>query len=91
MKVDLEASFQRAMRARHMPLHSALNIIDTSEILLERIIGQGSFGRVWCGKYRNDAVAVKEFVFAQVNILCCYIFYKCVCLLYVDCCNWWIA
>ena len=48
-QVDLESCFQRAMRARHMPLHTALCFLSSDEILLESIIGQGSFGRVWSG------------------------------------------
>ena len=66
-RVDLEACFQRAMKARHMPSHSSLCFINSDEILLEGIIGQGSFGRVWSGRYLNNDVAVKEFVFAQVS------------------------
>ena len=47
MKVDLEACFQRAMKARHLPLHSMLCFINTDAIVLDAIIGQGTFGRVY--------------------------------------------
>ncbi len=67
-QVDLEACFQRAMRARHMPAHTSLSFIDTDDIHLRSIIGQGSFGRVWSAVYRNNHVAVKEFVFAQAAV-----------------------
>lgn len=36
--------------------------------MLSKIIGEGSFGRVWSGHWRNNGVAVKEFVFAQAAI-----------------------
>lgn len=91
-RMDLEACFQRAMKARHMPSHSSLCFINTDEILLEGIIGQGSFGRVWSGRYLNNDVAVKEFVFAQVRgLLCSHVCYSCAhffnleLVVYVDC------
>jgi serine/threonine protein kinase len=56
------------MSARHLPTHETLLIINPQEITLSRIIGEGSFGRVWNGNWRNNAVAVKEFVFAQAAI-----------------------
>lgn len=66
--VDLEACYQRAMRARMLPIDgNKLSVIDPKDIVLSRIIGEGSFGRVWSGKFRNNSVAVKEFVFAQVH------------------------
>jgi hypothetical protein len=34
---------------------------------ITQIIGEGSFGRVWSGMWRSSQVAVKEFVFAQVD------------------------
>ena len=44
--------------------------------------GEGSFGRVWSGKWGRNDVAVKEFVFAQVG-LCAqvyvqYMYYICI-------------
>ncbi|CAN0233400.1 unnamed protein product, partial [Phaeothamnion confervicola] len=45
-----------------------LNVINPKEIVLSRIIGEGSFGRVWSGMWRSSPVAVKEFVFAQAAI-----------------------
>jgi len=67
--VDFKECFKRAMAARHLPTHEALLIINPKEIVLSRIIGEGSFGRVWSGQWRNNAVAVKEFVFAQAAIV----------------------
>ncbi|EED88703.1 hypothetical protein THAPSDRAFT_264122, partial [Thalassiosira pseudonana CCMP1335] len=43
-------------------------LIDPQEIILHRIIGEGSFGRVWSAKWGNSSVAVKEFVFAQAAV-----------------------
>jgi serine/threonine protein kinase len=65
---DFRICFERAMSARHLPTHETLLIINPQEIVLSRIIGEGSFGRVWNGQWRNNAVAVKEFVFAQAAI-----------------------
>jgi len=65
---DFRICFERAMSARHLPTHESLIIINPQEIMLSRIIGEGSFGRVWNGHWRNNAVAVKEFVFAQAAI-----------------------
>jgi serine/threonine protein kinase len=65
---DFRICFERAMSARHLPTHETLLIINPQEITLSRIIGEGSFGRVWNGNWRNNAVAVKEFVFAQAAI-----------------------
>jgi serine/threonine protein kinase len=45
-----------------------LTIIDPQEIFLQRIIGEGTFGRVWSAKWRSAGVAVKEFVFAQAAV-----------------------
>jgi serine/threonine protein kinase len=44
-------------------------MIDPAEVILSKIIGEGSFGRVWSGKWRNNSVAVKEFVFAQAALI----------------------
>lgn len=67
--VDFRASFERAMQARHLPSHESLLIIDPREVILKKSIGEGSFGRVWSGYWRNNAVAIKEFVFAQAAIV----------------------
>jgi hypothetical protein len=55
------------MQARHLLSGHNLNVVNPSEIVLQRIIGEGSFGRVWSGMWRSSQVAVKEFVFAQVR------------------------
>ena len=48
--------------------HGYLNVIDPKDIVLHRIIGEGSFGRVWAASWRSSHVAVKEFVFAQAAV-----------------------
>lgn len=60
--------FNEAMKARHLPTHETLLLIDPNDIILAHIIGEGSFGRVWSGQYHNNKVAVKEFVFAQAAV-----------------------
>ena len=55
----------RAMQSRHLPSSEALLIVNPKEVVLSKIIGEGSFGRVWSGMWKSKAVAVKEFVFAQ--------------------------
>eukprot|EP01035_Chromulina_nebulosa_P017610 gene17610-23184_t len=67
--VDFRACFERAMHARHLPTHESLLIINPKEVVLSKIIGEGSFGRVWSGYWRNNAVAIKEFVFAQAAVV----------------------
>ena len=71
--VDFRECFERAMKARHLPTHESLLIINPKEIVLSKIIGEGSFGRVWNGQWRNNSVAVKEFVFAQAAIVGTYL------------------
>ncbi len=66
---EFKKCFEKAMKARHLPTHESLLIINPKEISLSKIIGEGSFGRVWSGQWRNNAVAVKEFVFAQAAIV----------------------
>eukprot|EP00957_Ditylum_brightwellii_P086413 6574948-Ditylum_brightwellii.AAC.1 len=56
------------MTARFMTHPHLLTLIDPQEIILHRIIGEGTFGRVWSSKWRNSSVAVKEFVFAQAAV-----------------------
>ena len=66
--IDFKMCFERAMKNRHLSTYETLLIINPNEILLSRIIGEGSFGRVWSGHWRSNAVAVKEFVFGQTTI-----------------------
>ena len=66
--IDLKSSFDRAMRARHMTSQETLLMVNPKEVILFKIIGEGSFGRVWSGQWRNNSVAVKEFVFAQAAV-----------------------
>ena len=67
--LDFRKCFEKAMQARHLPTHESLLIINPREIVLSKIIGEGSFGRVWSGQWTNNTVAVKEFVFAQAAIV----------------------
>lgn len=69
LNLDFKDCFERAMRARHIDAFDALVLIDPSEIVIKNNIGEGSFGRVWSGTWRNQNVAVKEFVFAQAAIV----------------------
>ena len=66
--INLKDCYHRAMKARHLVSDETLVVINPEEIILSDIIGEGSFGRVWSGKWRNNAVAVKEFVFAQAAL-----------------------
>ena len=61
-------SYRRAMETRYVQHPHLLTIIDPQEIFLQRIIGEGTFGRVWSAKWRSSSVAVKEFVFAQAAV-----------------------
>ena len=61
-------SYKRAMETRYVQHPQLLKIIDPQEIFLQRIIGEGTFGRVWSAKWRTSSVAVKEFVFAQAAV-----------------------
>jgi serine/threonine protein kinase len=61
-------AYQRAMKTRYVQHPHLLTIIDPQEIFLERIIGEGTFGRVWSARWRSASVAVKEFVFAQAAV-----------------------
>mmetsp|Transcript_10546 Transcript_10546/g.14879 ORF Transcript_10546/g.14879 Transcript_10546/m.14879 type:complete len:369 (-) Transcript_10546:148-1254(-) len=56
------------MRIRFVQHPHLLTLIDPQEIILHRIIGEGTFGRVWSAKWRSASVAVKEFVFAQAAV-----------------------
>lgn len=61
-------AYHRAMRTRYVQHPHLLTIIDPQEIFLQKIIGEGSFGRVWSARWRSSSVAVKEFVFAQAAV-----------------------
>jgi hypothetical protein len=67
--IDFQKHFERAMKARHLPFNERMLIVDPKEITLVKIIGEGTFGRVWSGHWRKSSVAVKEFVFAQAAVL----------------------
>jgi serine/threonine protein kinase len=67
--IQFKECFERAMLARHLPTKETLLIINPKEIVLSKIIGEGSFGRVWSGQWQGKVVAVKEFVFAQAAIV----------------------
>jgi hypothetical protein len=53
------------MKKRFVDNPNLLTIINPAEIVVNRIIGEGTFGRVWNANRRSADVAVKEFVFAQ--------------------------
>ena len=61
-------AYTRAMQTRYVHHPNLLTIIDPQEIFLQRIIGEGTFGRVWSARWRSASVAVKEFVFAQAAV-----------------------
>ena len=61
-------AYQRAMKVRYVQHPHLLTIIDPQEIFLQRIIGEGTFGRVWSARWSTASVAVKEFVFAQAAV-----------------------
>lgn len=62
---DFRLCFEKAMKARHLQTHETLLIIKSQEIILDKIIGEGSFGRVWKGRWTNNNVAIKEFLFSH--------------------------
>ncbi len=67
---DMSEYYEKAMRSRHLAdNHNQITLINPSEITLHRIIGEGTFGRVWCANWRASEVAVKEFVFAQAAVV----------------------
>jgi len=66
---NITDAYQRAMQTRYVQHPHLLTIIDPQEIFLQRIIGEGTFGRVWSAKWRSASVAVKEFVFAQAAVM----------------------
>lgn len=61
-------AYHRAMKTRYVQHPHLLTIIDPQEIFLQRIIGEGTFGRVWSARWRSAGVAVKEFMFAQAAV-----------------------
>jgi serine/threonine protein kinase len=61
-------AYHRAMSNRFVKHPHLLTLIDPQEVILHRIIGEGTFGRVWSAKWGSSGVAVKEFVFAQAAI-----------------------
>ena len=65
---SITEAYQRAMQTRYVQHPHLLTLIDPQEIFLQRIIGEGTFGRVWSAKWRSAKVAVKEFVFAQAAV-----------------------
>lgn len=66
--IDLKACYEKAMKARHLNTYEMFETINPQEIELITTIGEGSFGTVWRGIWRNNSVAVKEFGFAQAAI-----------------------
>jgi len=65
---NIMEAYKRAMQTRYVQQPHLLTVIDPQEIFLQRIIGEGTFGRVWSAKWRSSSVAVKEFVFAQAAV-----------------------
>jgi serine/threonine protein kinase len=65
---NITDAYHRAMKTRYVQHPHLLTIIDPQEIFLQRIIGEGTFGRVWSARWRSSSVAVKEFVFAQAAV-----------------------
>jgi serine/threonine protein kinase len=65
---NITDAYHRAMKTRYVHHPHLLTIIDPQEIFLQKIIGEGTFGRVWSARWRSASVAVKEFVFAQAAV-----------------------
>ena len=65
---NIMEAYNRAMKTRYVQHPHLLTIINPQEIFLQRIIGEGTFGRVWSARWRSSSVAVKEFVFAQAAV-----------------------
>lgn len=65
---NVNDAYYKAMRTRFVANPNLLQLIDPQEIILNRIIGEGTFGRVWSAKWNISSVAVKEFVFAQAAV-----------------------
>ena len=65
---NVAEAYHRAMSQRFIKHPHLLTLIDPQEVILHRIIGEGTFGRVWSAKWGSSSVAVKEFVFAQAAV-----------------------
>ncbi len=65
---NVNDAYFRAMKTRCVQDPHFLQLIDPQEIILHRIIGEGTFGRVWSARLHSSGVAVKEFVFAQAAV-----------------------
>merc|ERR1712226_1421158 len=65
---SITEAYEKAMKTRYVEHPHLLTLIDPQEIFLQRIIGEGTFGRVWSARWRSAKVAVKEFVFAQAAV-----------------------
>lgn len=65
---SMNEAYYRAMKNRCVQHPHLLQIIDPQEIILHRIIGEGTFGRVWSARLNSASVAVKEFIFAQAAV-----------------------
>lgn len=61
-------AYRRAMAIRYVHTPNPLTLINSKDIMLFRIIGEGSFGRVWSARWGTAIVAVKEFPFAQAAV-----------------------
>eukprot|EP01103_Thecamoeba_quadrilineata_P004231 TRINITY_DN1393_c1_g2_i1.p1 TRINITY_DN1393_c1_g2~~TRINITY_DN1393_c1_g2_i1.p1 ORF type:complete len:607 (+),score=112.59 TRINITY_DN1393_c1_g2_i1:151-1821(+) len=58
---DFRGGFRGAQVLSKMITHAHPWLIPYANLLLEKKIGQGSFGEVWRAKWRGNAVAVKRF------------------------------
>ena len=57
-KSMLQSSIQRT--GSSLNLNQKISEIDSSQLEFESIIGKGSFGQVWKGKWRLTQVAIKQ-------------------------------
>jgi len=65
---NVAEAYERAMQTRFVQYPQLLTMINPTQVILLKIIGEGTFGRVWSAKWRSSLVAVKEFVFAQAAV-----------------------
>ena len=56
---DLHAIYERSMQSRNILPRDQITLISPAEVTLKRIIGEGTFGRVWSAQWRSSRVAVK--------------------------------